>query len=107
MPPTPCADLCAAGGRTDRSYLRTDALNALAVRDVGIGQTCWREQQSLTDTAITLPSNPVARPTPHQDVGRGDRGSLPGRSCRTQTHFQREFRTALLITYAKTRHLSN
>jgi hypothetical protein len=35
---------CAAGAWTDRSYLRTGALNALAVRHVGTEQTCWRGQ---------------------------------------------------------------
>ena len=98
---------CAAGGRTDRSYLRTDALNALAVRHVGTEQTCWREQQSPTDTAISLPSSPIARPIPSWRVGRSYRRSLPGRTCRTQPHFQWELSAALLSTYANTRHLSN
>jgi hypothetical protein len=48
---------------------------------------CWRGQQSPTDTAISRPSSPVARPTPSWGVGRGDRGSLPGRTWRTQPHF--------------------
>ena len=55
--------LCAAVAGTDRSYLRAGALDALAVRHAGTGQTCWRGQQSPTDTAISLPSSPVDRAT--------------------------------------------
>jgi hypothetical protein len=34
-----------------------------------------------------LPSSPVTRPIPSWGVGRSDRGSLPGRTCRTLPHF--------------------